>query len=480
MLRLRYFLEAVIIIPLFLLLVPLAWAADPNGASTLASDPNLAVNFTWVLMAAFLVFLMQGGFAMLESGLTRAKNAGNILMKNLVDFSAGSIAYWLVGFAIMFGTSASFIIGTDGFLLLGEAYDVDNYKLWMFQAVFAATAATIVSGAMAERTKFKAYIVYTVVITALIYPVYGHWVWGGGWLSQLGDWYGLGLGHLDFAGSGVVHMVGGMSALAGAMVVGPRIGKYASNGKPLAIPGHNLPIAILGVFLLWFGWFGFNAGSTLAATELRIAVIAVNTNLAAAAGALVAVAITWKKYGKSDVSMAGNGALAGLVAITAPCAWVESWAAVVIGLIAGIIVVKGVEIIDNRGIDDPVGAIAVHGLSGAWGLASVGIFADGTYGNYTTDAPYVIGVLYGGGFGQLLAQLIGIGANFIWVFGVAYVTFRIIKSTMGLRVSKEVELRGLDISEHGVVAYPDFMAIEEKEVPLEKSKGKVAKEAKKK
>ncbi len=431
-----------------------AFAADPAGDVTLAEDPNAPVNFTWTLIAAFLVFLMQGGFAMLEGGLVRAKNVSNIMMKNLSDFAIGSLGFWAIGFPLMFGTSVAGIFGASKWLLTGEAYDVSTYLLWIFQMVFAGTAATIASGAMAERTKFRTYYIISFIITSLIYPVYGHWVWGGGWLSTLP----FGLGHVDFAGSGVVHMVGGGAGLAGALLLGARIGKYDKDGKPRAIPGHSISMVMLGVFLLWFGWFGFNPGSTLAATELRISIIAVTTLLAGSAGGVAATLYTWKKFGRPDVTMAGNGVIAGLVAITAPSAWVEAWAAVVIGLAAGFIMVESVLLFERKGVDDPIGAISCHLIAGIWGLISVGIFADGTYGLYTTEAPMVVGLLYGGGVGQLVAQVIGVAANFAWVFGTSYSILWVLKKTLGLRVSKEEELVGLDLSEHGAVGYPYFVS----------------------
>jgi Amt family ammonium transporter len=453
-----------LILVLSIVVVPSVFAADPVGDVTLAEDSNAAVNFTWTLMAAFLVFLMQGGFAMLEGGLVRAKNTSNIMMKNLADFTIGSLGYWAIGFPLMFGTSVAGLYGVGSWFLLGEAYDVSTYLLWIFQMVFAGTAATIASGAMAERTKFRTYYIISFLITSLVYPIYGHWVWGGGWLSMLGEWYGLGLGHVDFAGSGVVHMVGGGAGLAGAMLLGARIGKYDNEGKPRAIPGHSISMAVLGVFILWFGWFGFNPGSTLAATELRISIIAVTTLLAGSAGGFIATLYTWKKFGHPDVTMAGNGVIAGLVAITAPCAWVEAWAAVVIGLAAGLIMVESVLFFERKGIDDPIGAVSCHLIAGIWGLISVGIFADGTYGLYTTEGPFVTGLLYGGGTGQLVAQVIGVIANFAWVFGTTYVIFWTLKKTIGLRVSKEEEEEGLDKTEHGAICYPDFTA------PLEESK----------
>lgn len=426
---------------------------DPSGALTLKNDSGAPVDYVWVLLCAFLVFLMQGGFAMVEAGFCRAKNVTNLMMKNLLDFCMGSLAYMFIGFAIMFGADAFGLFGTTGWLLLGVDYDVGRYLLYMFQVVFAATAATIVSGAVAERLKFSAYLVYSLALTAIIYPIYGHWVWGGGWLSSLP----FGLGHLDFAGSGVVHTVGASVGLAGAIVLGPRIGKYDRNGKPRPILGHSTLLATLGVFLLWFGWFGFNPGSTLSAHELRIAVVAVNTNLAAAAGGIGALIYIKSKTGRWDIGMTLNGVLAGLVAITAPCAWVEAWAAVVIGFIAGILVVASVFFLENRGVDDPVGAVSVHGTCGIWGLIAIGIFADGKYGNYTTDPPFVTGLLYGGGFGQLIAQVIGAVVCFLWAFIAGYILFKIMNALFGIRVPAEEEYEGLDITEHGTPAYPEFI-----------------------
>ena len=432
-------------------------AADPTGAETLEADSGVALDFVWVLVSAFLVFLMQGGFAMVEAGLCRAKNAVNLMMKNLMDFCIGSLAFFAVGFAIMFGSDAGGFIGTSGWFLGGESYDVSTYLLFLFQLVFAATAATIVSGAVAERLKVKAYLIYAIVVCALIYPIYGHWVWGGGWLANLS----FGLGHLDFAGSGVVHTMGGFIGLAGAIVLGPRIGKYGKDGKPRAIPGHSVVLAALGTFLLWFGWFGFNAGSTLSAHELRISVIATNTSMAAAAGSIMAMLVVWFKTKKWDVPMGLNGALAGLVAITAPCAWVEGWAAVVIGMVAGMLVVAGVYFFEKIHVDDPVGAVSVHGLNGVWGLLAVGLFADGTYGNYTTDLPYATGLFYGGGWDQLIAQAIGALACVAWAFVLGFILFKTMDKLFGIRVSPQEEIEGLDLIEHGAKAYPNFSTIED-------------------
>ena len=399
-----------------------------------AAANAVAIDTVWTLIAAFLVFFMQAGFAMVEAGFTRAKNAGNIIMKNMMDFASGSLVFWAVGFAFMFGSGNSFI-GTTGYFLQDTfanlGLDIPIAAFFIFQTVFAATAATIVSGAMAERTNFSGYLAYSVVITAFIYPVVGHWIWGGGWLAEMGI--------VDFAGSTVVHSVGGWAALAGAIVLGPRIGKYNEDGSANALPGHNLLMAALGVFILWFGWFGFNPGSTVAGT------IAVTTNLAAAAGAVMAMIVSWIKYGKADVSMTLNGALAGLVGITAGTAAVGNVSAVIIGAIAGVIVIYSVEFFDKLQIDDPVGAVSVHGVCGAFGTIAVGFFA--------TEG----GLLFGGGFSLLTTQIIGVGSVFFWAFGLGFVLFKVIDAVIGLRVSEEDEIEGLDYSEHGADSYPDFM-----------------------
>ncbi len=433
-------------------------AADPSGAVTLAEDPSAPATYIWVIVSAALVFIMQGGFAMLTAGLCRAKNVVNLMMKNLMDFTIGSLAFFIVGFALMFGTDVGGIVGTTGWFLAGDSYDVGTYLLFLFEVMFAATAATIVAGAVAERLKVKAYFLYAIVVCAVVYPIYGHWVWGGGWLSTLP----YGVGHVDFAGSGVVHAIGGFMGLAGAIVLGPRIGKFGKDGKAHAIPGHSILLAALGVFILWFGWYGFNAGSTLSALELRSAVIAVNTTLAASSGAVSALIVTYMVTKKLDVGMALNGAIAGLVGITAPCAWVEAWSSVVIGLVAGVIVVLGVFFFDRIGVDDPVGAVSVHGLNGIWGLLSVGLFADGTYGLYTTDGPMVTGLFYGGGVGQLLAQAIGAAVVIVWAFGFGLVLFKVLDRVLGgIRVPPQEEVEGLDIGEHGSRAYPNFGVIED-------------------
>ncbi len=441
-----------ILLMLLLLNTGVALAGDPTGAQTIKANPGLAVDFVWVLLCGFLVMFMQAGFACVEAGFCRAKNATNLMMKNLLDFVMGTLAFWALGYAILMGKDWHGLIGTSGFFLAGNYYDVQTYLSFFWQLVFCATAATIVSGAVAERLKFSVYLIYSIVISAFIYPVYAHWVWGGGWLSKLP----FGLGHVDFAGSGVVHAIGGIVGLAGAMVLGPRYGRFDKEGRPKVIPGHNIPLAALGVFILWFGWYGFNPGSTFSAHHLRISVIAVNTTLAAAAASLTAMLIVLAKTKKFDIGIALNGVLAGLVAITAPCAWVESWAAVVIGIVAGIIMVIGVYLLEALKIDDPVGAVPVHGFNGLWGIISVGIFADGTYGVYSIKPPFVKGLLYGGGTGQLIAQLIGAVALFAWAFITSYILFKVLDIIIGIRVSPEEELQGLDILEHGTPAYSEF------------------------
>jgi len=429
-----------------------ALAQDPGGAATIEANPAAAVDYVWVLVCAFLVFFMQAGFALVEAGFCRAKNVTNLMSKNLLDFVVASLVFFAVGYGFLKGVDHFGFIGTGKWFLHGEAYDVGTYLDFFWQLVFAGTAATIVSGAVAERLKFPAYLMYSLVVSGFIYPVYAHWVWGGGWLSQL-PW---GLGHLDFAGSGVVHTIGGLVGLAGTLVLGPRYGKIGREGKPQAIPGHSMSLAALGTFILWFGWFGFNPGSTFSAHHLRTAVVAVNTNLAAAAGCLVALLLVYLKTRRWDLGMALNGVLGGLVAVTAPAAWIEAWAAVVIGAVAGVILVAGVYGLEARRVDDPVGAVSVHGFCGLWGLISVGLFADGTYGLYSLEPPYAVGLFYGGGAGQLLAQLVGAGVAAAWSFGLGLLLFKLLDLAMGIRVSPEEELQGLDLSEHGTPAYPEF------------------------
>jgi Amt family ammonium transporter len=434
-----------------------ALAAEPTvkELSAKLADQQTIIDTVWVMVAAFLVFWMQAGFAYVEGGLTRAKNTNNIMMKNLMDFCIGSLAYWVVGFGIMFGAGTA-LFGTSGFFLIESTKDtfaslswtnVPLYAKFMFQLVFAATAATIVSGAMAERTKFTAYLIYSAAISAVVYPVVGHWIWGGGWLAKLGFW--------DFAGSTVVHSTGAWMALVGAAFLGPRIGKYRKDGKSSAIPGHSLPMAALGVFILWLGWFGFNPGSTMAASA-SIAHIATTTNLAAAAGAITAMFAAWAMFKKPDVSMTLNGALAGLVAITAPCAFVSPVSAAVIGCVAGALVVAAVVFFDRVHLDDPVGAVSVHGVCGVFGTLALGLFAQDQFQPGTTGN----GLLFGGGAKLLTSQAIGVVAVLGFVTVCGLVVFGLIKATVGLRVSAQEELEGLDIGEHGMSAYPDFEMVE--------------------
>lgn len=407
-----------------------------------------ATDVIWVLIAAILVFFMQAGFALCEAGLTRAKNTGNILMKNMMDFCIGTPCYWIIGFGIMFAGSGPLIGGLDP--LIQGNYDFGTLPTWcyaIFQTVFCATAATIVSGSMAERTNFKAYCIYSAAISLIVYPISGHWIWGGGWLSSLN--------FHDFAGSTCVHMVGGLIACLGAAMLGPRIGKYDKNGKARAIPGHNLTAMALGVFILWFCWFGFNGGSTVAMTadaDMELAsLVMFNTNLAAAVATVVAMIFTWIRYGKPDVSMTFNAALAGLVAITAPCDCVTPVGAFFIGLVAGFLVVLSVEFFDNVAkIDDPVGAVSVHMVNGMWGTLAVGLFSNGGDG----VAP---GLFYGGGFTQLGVQALGIVSVAAYVLIVMFIVFKVIDKTVGLRVPAQIEIDGLDMHEHGLAsAYSGF------------------------
>ncbi len=444
-----------------------------------AGKNKVAINVMWTLITGFLVMFMQAGFALAETGFTRAKNVAHTMMMNFMVYAIGMTGYWIMGFALQMGGASplatfggtgvldgEFTIslfgkdfglwGTKGFFLAGSSYDVAVFALFLFQMVFMDTAATIPTGAMAERWKFSAFFIYGFFISMITYPLFANWVWGGGWLSQLGKNFGLGHGYVDFAGSSVVHMVGGVTALAGAMMLGPRIGKYNKDGTPNPIPGHNIPMAALGCFILAFGWFGFNPGSTLAGSDLRIAVIAVNTMLASASGAIMAMLYMWAKYGKPDPSMAINGMLAGLVAITAPCAFVSSFWAFVIGLVAGVLVCWSVLFIERTmKVDDPVGAISVHGTCGAWGVISLGIFADGTYGDgFNGVNGTVHGLLYGDP-GQFVVQIIGPIVNFGFIFGASWLFFKLLGLTVGMRVSAETELEGLDVPEMGVHGYPE-------------------------
>ncbi len=422
-------------VALFALAAPAALAQEAADTSAQIAQLQTNLNYVWTIIAAILVFFMQAGFAMVESGLTRAKNAANILMKNVMDASAGALVFFLVGFGLMFGTSATGWFGTEGFFLMGiEGQDTNwVYAFFFFQAVFAATAATIVSGAVAERTKFTGYLIFSVVITAVVYPVFGSWAWGG--LLNGGGWL-EGLGFYDFAGSTVVHSVGGWAALAGVMVIGPRVGKYV-DGKPQPIRGHSLPYFGLGVFILWMGWFGFNAGSTTTG-DSSIALIAANTFLAGAAGAMGAMILTWVRSGKPDVPMTINGVLAGLVSITAGCDAVLPPFAILIGLIAGVLMVYAAEIIE-RYVDDAVGAVAVHGVCGVWGTLAVALFfADGF------------------SWSMLGVQAIGVAAAFLWTFPLCYVVFKLIDQTVGLRMEDDAQSVGMDLFEHDAVAYPEF------------------------
>jgi Amt family ammonium transporter len=426
------------------------------GASSLmAQDPTtadlkIAADTVWVVIAAALVFFMNAGFAMLETGLCRAKNAVNILSKNVIVFAIASLAYWVVGFGLMFGDGNPFVGLTGWFLqgadnspAMGDAYTgvfsalnwtgVPLEAKFLFQMVFAATAATIVSGAVAERIKFISFIAFSFVLVAVIYPITGHWIWGGGWLAARG--------FLDFAGSTAVHSVGGWAALMGALILGPRIGKYAKDGSVNAMPGHHMGYAVIGTFILWLGWFGFNPGSTMAADPGAIARIAINTTMAAAAGAFVATFVAWMMSGKPDLSMILNGSLAGLVAITAPCANVTLAPSVLIGAVGGLLVVLGVTLFDKLHIDDPVGALSVHLINGVWGTLAFGLFSTTT------------GLFYGFGPAHLITQVIGVAAVGVFTVITAGITFLAIKAVMGLRVSAAEEVEGLDLGEHGMEAY---------------------------
>jgi Amt family ammonium transporter len=443
---------------------------------------KVAINMMWTLITGFLVMFMQAGFALAETGFTRAKNVAHTMMMNFMVYAVGMTGYWIMGYALHMGgvgalgtlggtgvldsefTISLFgkdfgLFGMKGFFLAGTTYDVAVFGLFLFQMVFMDTAATIPTGAMAERWKFSSFIVYGFFISMISYPLFANWVWGGGWLSQLGKNFGLGHGHVDFAGSSVVHMVGGVTALAGAMVLGPRIGKFNKDGTPNAIPGHNIPMAILGCFILAFGWFGFNPGSTLAGTDLRIAVIAVNTMLASASGAIFSMLYMWFKYGKPDPSMSANGLLAGLVAITAPCAFVSSFWAFVIGAVAGVMVCWSVFFFErSMKIDDPVGAISVHGTCGAWGVLSLGLFADGTYGDGFNGVEGTVRGLFYGGASQFVAQVVGTATCLVFIFGISWVFFKALDAVIGMRVSPEEELEGLDVPEMGTHGYPEIQA----------------------
>ena len=428
-----------------------ALAAEENSAAAAPATMEAVeavqvnLNVVWTLIAGILVFVMQAGFALVEAGLTRAKNTSNIMMKNVMDFVIGSVCFWIIGSAFMFGATKAGFIGTDGFFMdIFNTGDDWNWTYMFFQTMFCATAATIVSGAMAERTQFRSYLIYSAVISLFIYPIAGKWAWGGGWLADLN--------FHDFAGSTVVHSVGGWLALTGAIVLGPRIGKYGPDGKPRAIPGHNIAFAAIGVLVLWIGWFGFNPGSTVAGNG-DIGRVALVTNFGAVAGTLTAMFTAWLILKKPDASMTLNGALAGLVAITAPCDIVTPVGALIIGAVAGVLVVLSVLAVDRIKVDDPVGAVSVHLVNGVWGTLACGLFgAEGVL--KIADAN--TGLFYGGGFHSTAIQLLGIAAYGAWAFILGMITFVILKKTTGLRVSPEEELKGLDITEHGNDAYAGF------------------------
>ena len=481
---------------LVVFMVGLAIAGDPSGSATgtaadvVAGSPGspsvselaaelghvkISLNMFFIIFGGALVFFMQAGFALVETGFCRSKNAAHVIMTNFVIFAIGTLVYWAVGFAFQYGGVGIFaslggtqalnaaasvggwsFIGHQGFFLSGMSYDVAIIAMFFFQLVFMDTAATIPTGSMAERWKFSAFVVYGVFMAAIVYPIYGNWIWGGGWLASLGSNLGIGHGAIDFAGSGVVHAVGGFSALAGAMILGPRIGKFGKDGKPRAILGHNIPLAIVGVIILVFGWVGFNGVSTLAATDLRFSVVIVNTFIACSAGSLGAMFLVWKLWGKPDPSMTANGMLAGLVAITAPCAFVSPVGAFIIGAIAGILVVGAIVFVERvLKVDDPVGAVSVHGVNGLWGLIALGLFADGSYGDGWSGVEGTVrGLFYGGGGGQLAAQAISAVVVVIWAFGMMYAFFRIQKRLQGIRSTRDEEMIGLDVTEMGVPAYP--------------------------
>lgn len=440
------------------------------------ADNAIALNLFFLLLGGALVIFMQAGFAMVETGFTRAKHAAHVVMTNFAIFGLGAIGYYAVGFALMFGATGVAVIGMEplgslvgfgahgglfahsGFFLAGQASAPAVMGFFLYQVAFMDTTATIPTGSMAERWKFSSFVWWGLFCGTVYYPLYGAWVWGGGWLSQLGASANLGHGVVDFAGSGVVHAMGGMAALSGAIVLGPRIGKFAKDGTPRAIPGHNIPMAMLGTFILLFGWFGFNSVSTFAATDIQFAVVATNTALAGAFGAVTAMLVMWWRFGKPDPSMSANGMLAGLVAITAPCAFVAPWAAMVIGIVAGVLVIVAVLFIERKlHIDDPVGAIAVHGVNGMWGVLALGIFANGTYGDGWNGVSGNVTGLIKGDVGQLLAQVISVVTIAVVGFGLSFVFFKVQSSLTkgGIRSAAEDEIGGLDLPEMGALAYPE-------------------------
>ncbi len=463
--------------------VPAVKAGSPTltEIGDAAGHNRVAINFMWTLLTGFLVMFMQAGFAMVEAGLTRAKNVAHTMAMNFMVYPLGMLGFYVCGFAFMFGGFGALgtlggyaglsheitinlfgkpfgLLGWSGFLLQGAGYDSAVFALFLFQMVFMDTTATIPTGAAAERWKYSAFMIYGIFIGTLIYPIFGNWVWGGGWLAQLGTNFGLGHGHVDFAGSSVVHMQGGVIGLVYAWLIGPRYGKYNKDGSVNPVQPHSIPMAIIGTFILAFGWFGFNPGSTLAGTDLRISVVAVNTMLASATGAMAATLwMWWFRTKKPDPSMMANGMLAGLVAITAPSAFVSAGGASIIGLISGILVVESVFFFDKLKIDDPVGAISVHGVNGAWGCLSIGLFADGTYGDgWNGVAGTVKGLFYGGGLSQFWAELIGVITCFVVVGILAYIVYQIAEKLVGNRTPLETEIGGLDIPEMGILGYNGF------------------------
>ncbi len=403
----------------------------------------------WTLICAFLVLLMQAGFAMMETGFTRAKNAGHTIAMNMMVLIIAVLGYWSVGHAVQ--------TGGRWFFTSAAVHDESMIAAFLFQVALMCVAATIPTGAMAERWTFRSFVVYGFFISLFVYPLYSRWVWGGGWLSEMGKQYGLGHGVIDFAGSSTVHMVGGMAGLAGSVVLGPRMGKYRSNGTPTAMPGHHIPMAIVGCLVLFFGWFGMNSGSALSGVDVRVGTIALNTLLAGVAAAFSALCYMWFLYGKPDISLSANGLLGGLVAISASCAYVSPAGAVMIGLIAGALCCASVFFIERRlKVDDPVGAVSVHGVCGAWGMIALGLFADGTSGEGLNGVPGAVVGLFHGGASQFTAQVIGVIVNFAFVFGAMYLFFRVLDRIVPMRVAEEVEFEGLDQNEVAVTAYPDF------------------------
>jgi ammonium transporter, Amt family len=501
-----------LVLVLLLAFTVAGYAQDPTGASTgtisdvtaatagsptltevanVAGHNKIAINMMWVLITGFLVMFMQAGFAMVETGLTRAKNAAHTMAMNMMVYALGMLGFFISGFAIMFGGIGSLgtlggfgglanevtinlfghsfgLFGAKGFFLAG-VYDVSVFALFLFQMVFMDTTATIPTGSMAERWKFSSFAIYGVIVGAIIYPIYGNWVWGGGWLATLGSNFHLGHGVVDFAGSSVVHMTGGVLAFVGAAMIGPRLGKYNKDGSANAIPGHNLPMAVVGCFILAFGWFGFNPGSTLAGGDLRISVVAVNTMIASATGAFASMFYMWLfKTKKPDPSMMINGMLAGLVAITAPCAFVNVQSAAIIGLVSGVLVIEAAFFIERKlKIDDPVGAVAVHGCNGAWGIISLGLFADGTYGDGWNGVAGTVKGLFYGDASQFLAQIIGVCVNIIYVAAIGWLVYKLIGMiTGGMRVNAQAEMEGLDIPEMGVEGYSGVKMDRNSETPL--------------